>query len=153
MGIDLPAHPRPAHDVLIPHYSRLVILQPYGRVFVLRADPMRGIVMYRSAVRTALFAMLVMLGVLAPLGVSTESEASAGDVAKLIDQIKRERVKVYFVETSNDPRLVRQVAAATGAEPGGELYVESLSEAEGPADTYAKMFRTNVDRLVAAMAK
>jgi len=90
---------------------------------------------------------------LAPLGLSTESEASAADVSKLIEQIKQEHVKTYFFENSNDPRLVKQVATATGAEPGGELYVESLSDAKGPAPTYEKMFRYNVDQLSAAMAK
>lgn len=90
---------------------------------------------------------------LAPLGLSTESEASAADVAKLIEQIKQEHVKTYFFENSNDPRLVKQVATATGAEPGGELYVESLSDSKGPAPTYERMFRHNVDQLSAAMAK
>jgi zinc/manganese transport system substrate-binding protein len=90
---------------------------------------------------------------LSPLGVSTETEASAASVAKLIEQIKTEHVKTYFFENSNDPRLVKQVAKATGAEPGGELYVESLSKANGPASTYEKMFRYNVDQLAAAMAK
>jgi len=90
---------------------------------------------------------------LAPLGVSTESEASAAEVARLIEQIKAEHVKTYFFENSNDPRLVKQVAKATGAEPGGELYVESLSDAKGPAPTYEKMFRYNVDQIAAAMAK
>ncbi len=90
---------------------------------------------------------------LSPLGVSTETEASAADVARLIGQIRREKVQVYFIENSNDPRLVRQVAAATGATPGGELYVETLSPPDGVAPTYARMFRHNVDRIAAAMAK
>ncbi len=90
---------------------------------------------------------------LAPLGFSTETEASAAKVAQLIEQIKTEHVKTYFFENSNDPRLVKQVAKATGAEPGGELYVEALSKANGPASTYEKMFRYNVDQLAAAMAK
>ncbi|NTF41194.1 metal ABC transporter substrate-binding protein [Rhizobium sp. AC27/96] len=90
---------------------------------------------------------------LAPLGFSTETEASAAKVAQLIEQIKTEHVKTYFFENSNDPRLVKQVAKATGAQPGGELYVESLSKANGPASTYEKMFRYNVDQLAAAMAK
>ena len=93
------------------------------------------------------------LALLSPLGVSTEKEASAADVAKLIDQIKREKVKAYFIENSNDPRLVKQIADATGAEPGGELYVEALSPADGPATTYAKMFRYNVDQIAAAITK
>ncbi|AGB70340.1 MULTISPECIES: metal ABC transporter solute-binding protein, Zn/Mn family [Rhizobium] len=90
---------------------------------------------------------------LAPIGFSTETEASAAKVAQLIEQIKTEHVKTYFFENSNDPRLVKQVAKATGAEPGGELYVESLSKASGPASTYEKMFRYNVDQLATAMAK
>lgn len=88
---------------------------------------------------------------LSPLGFSTENEASAADVSTLIRQIKQEHVSAYFFENSGDPRLVKQIAAATGAQPGGELYVEALSPADGPAPTYAKMFRYNVDQLVAAM--
>lgn len=90
---------------------------------------------------------------LSPVGLSTESEASAQQVAALIRQIKSEKVRAYFLENSNDPRLVQQVARATGAEPGGVLYVESLSPPDGPAATYAAMFRWNVDILVAAMRR
>ncbi|NBB49040.1 zinc ABC transporter solute-binding protein [Rhizobium sp. CRIBSB] len=90
---------------------------------------------------------------LSPLGLSTETEASAADIAQLIEQIKTEHVKSYFLENSNDPRLVQQIAKATGAESGGELYVESLSEKDGPAPTYEQMFRYNIDQLSAAMAK
>ncbi|MEB0206202.1 metal ABC transporter substrate-binding protein [Pseudomonas sp. CCC3.1] len=88
---------------------------------------------------------------LSPLGLSTETEASASDVAKLIKQIKQEHVSTYFFENSSDPRLVKQIANASGAQPGGELYVESLSPTDGPAPTYAQMFRYNVDKLTAAM--
>jgi zinc/manganese transport system substrate-binding protein len=88
---------------------------------------------------------------LSPLGFSTESEASAADVGTLIRQIKAEHVSAYFFENSADPRLVKQIAQASGAQPGGELYVESLSPADGPAASYVQMFRYNVDKMVAAM--
>lgn len=88
---------------------------------------------------------------LSPLGFSTESEASAADVGKLIRQIKAEHVSAYFFENSGDPRLVKQIADASGAQPGGELYVESLSPADGPAASYVQMFRYNVDKMAAAM--
>lgn len=88
---------------------------------------------------------------LSPLGLSTETEASAADVAKLIDQIKAEHIKTYFFENSNDPRLVKQIAKATGAKSGGELYVEALSKKNEPAPTYEKMFRYNIDQLATAM--
>jgi zinc/manganese transport system substrate-binding protein len=90
---------------------------------------------------------------LSPLGVSTEVEASAADVAKLIDQIKKEHIKVYFFENSNDPRLIKQIADATGAQPGGELYPEALSPPDGPASTYEKLVRYNTDQIVAATTK
>ncbi|WP_225771054.1 metal ABC transporter substrate-binding protein [Inquilinus sp. Marseille-Q2685] len=87
----------------------------------------------------------------APVGFSTESEASAGDVAKLIDQIKHEHIKAVFIENATDPRLVQQVAKASGAQMGGELYAEALSTEDGPASTYAKMFQYNISSLVAGM--
>jgi zinc/manganese transport system substrate-binding protein len=87
----------------------------------------------------------------APVGVSTEAEASAADVAALIDQIKKERIKAIFIENSNDPRMVAQIAKATGAKMGGELYPESLSKSDGPVPTYVKMFRYNVEKIVEGM--
>ncbi|KAA9002569.1 metal ABC transporter substrate-binding protein [Affinibrenneria salicis] len=88
---------------------------------------------------------------LSPVGYSTESEASSRTVAKLISQIKQEKVKIYFIENQTDPRLVKQIAAASGAEPGGELYPEALTDASGPAATYAAAFRHNVDAIAAGM--
>lgn len=97
------------------------------------------------------FAKAYNVEILSPLGISTEQEAAAGSVAGLIDQIKREHVKTYFLENSNDPRLIEQIARATGAKPGGELYVESLSPAGGPATTYPEMFRFNLNQMLGAM--
>jgi len=88
---------------------------------------------------------------LSPIGLSTDAEPSAADVAKLIDQIKREHIKAVFIENATDPRLVQQVAKAAGAQMGGELYAEALSTADGPASTYMKMFQYNISSLVAGM--
>lgn len=88
---------------------------------------------------------------MAPVGFSTESEASASGVASLIKQIKDEKVKTYFIENQTDPRLVKQIAAASGAQPGGELYPEALSGPQGPATTYVKAFKHNVETIVASM--
>lgn len=88
---------------------------------------------------------------LSPLGFSTENEPSAAQVANVIRQIKAEHIGTYFFENSNDPRLVKQIGDATGAQPGGELYVEALSPPDGPAPTYADMFKYNVDKLVSGM--
>lgn len=88
---------------------------------------------------------------LAPEGISTESEASATDVARLIDQVKAEGVKALFIENMSDPRLVQQIAGETGAKLGGALYADALSEPDEGAATYLDMFRHNVALLVPAL--
>lgn len=88
---------------------------------------------------------------LSPVGFSTESEASASNVAGLIDQIKQEHIATYFIENQTDPRLVKQIASASGAQPGGELYPEALSAKDGPAATYKAAFRHNVTTLAGSM--
>jgi len=87
----------------------------------------------------------------APVGFSTEAEASARGVAALIGQIKQQHISAYFIENQTDPRLVKQIAAASGAEPGGELYPEALSKPGGPAPTYVQAFQHNVTALVNSM--
>ncbi|MCU5771985.1 metal ABC transporter substrate-binding protein [Erwiniaceae bacterium BAC15a-03b] len=88
---------------------------------------------------------------LAPVGFSTESEASASDVASLIRQLKKEKIHSYFIENQTDPRLVKQIAAATGAQPGGELYPEALSPKDGPAASYIAAFKHNVESIAGSM--
>ena len=88
---------------------------------------------------------------IAPQGLSSESEASAAQVAEIINQIKADGVKTWFMENQLDPRLVKQIASATGAQPGGELYPEALSAKGGVADTYVKAFRHNVNTLADSM--
>lgn len=88
---------------------------------------------------------------LAPVGFSTEAQASASDVASLIKQLKDEHISTYFIENQTDPRLVKQIASATGAKPGGELYPEALSGPGGPASTYEKAFKHNVNTIANSM--
>jgi zinc/manganese transport system substrate-binding protein len=91
------------------------------------------------------------LQVIAPEGVSTESEASAKDVAKIIRQIRQEKIPAVFLENMSDKRLLEQISRETGAKIGGELYTDALSDAGGPAPTYLQMFRHNVETLTAAL--
>ncbi|MGL4725994.1 MAG: metal ABC transporter substrate-binding protein [Scandinavium sp.] len=88
---------------------------------------------------------------MAPQGLSSESEASAAQVGQLINQIKADGVHTWFMENQLDPRLVKQIASATGAQPGGELYPEALSKPGGVADSYVKMLRHNVESLANSM--
>jgi zinc/manganese transport system substrate-binding protein len=92
------------------------------------------------------------LEIIAPEGVSTESEASAKDVAKIIRQIKAEKIPAVFLENVTDRRLLDQIARETGAKIGGVLYSDALSGAGGPAPTYLDMFRHNIGALSAALS-
>ena len=89
---------------------------------------------------------------IAPEGVSTESEASAKDVAKIIRQIKAEKIPAVFLENVTDRRLLDQIARETSAKIGGTLYSDALSEPNGPAATYLDMFRNNIQALTAALS-
>jgi zinc/manganese transport system substrate-binding protein len=88
---------------------------------------------------------------LAPQGVSTESEASARDVAALIEQIRALGVGVIFVESITDPRLATRIAAEAGADLGPPLFSDALSAPGEGADTYLAMMRHNAAALIAAM--
>ena len=88
----------------------------------------------------------------APVGLSTESEPSAGEVAALIRQMRDEDIHALFVENITDPRLVGQLAREAGAVIGGRLYSDSLSGPAGPAPTYLDMFRHNVGEIAKAFA-
>ena len=88
---------------------------------------------------------------LAPEGVSTEAEASAGDVARLIRQIRAERIPAVFIETITDPRLIERIRKETGAAVGGTLYSDALSGPDGPAANYLQMFRYNTRTLITAL--
>ena len=83
----------------------------------------------------------------APVGLSTESEPSAGELATLIRQMQDEGIRALFVENITDPRLVEQLAREAGAVIGGRLYSDSLSGPNGPAPTYLDMFRHNVGEI------
>lgn len=88
----------------------------------------------------------------APEGVSTESEASAKDVARIIRQIKAQKIPAVFVENITDPRLMQRIAKETSAKVGGTLYSDALSDDKGPASTYIDMMHSNVRELSAALA-
>ncbi len=89
---------------------------------------------------------------IAPQGVSTESEPSAKDVAKIIRQIKAEKIPAVFMENISDPRLIQRIASETGARIGGKLYSDALSGKDGPAATYVEMMKNNVAAFAAALA-
>ena len=87
----------------------------------------------------------------APQGMSTEAEPSAKGVAQLIRQIKKEQIKAVFVENMSSPKLLVQLSQDAGVTAGATPYVDALSKATGPADSYLKLMRHNITQIVAGM--
>lgn len=98
------------------------------------------------------FAVAYGVEFIAPVGVSTESEASARDIARIITQVRSAKIPAVFLENISDPRLIRRISAETGAKVGGTLYSDSLTAEKGEAPTYIEMVRHNIKALTSALA-
>lgn len=88
---------------------------------------------------------------LAPVGIDTEAEPSAQDMAVLIDQLKTDGASALFVENITSPALIQQISDETGIKVGGRLYSDALSERGGPATSYLAMFQHNLDTVIGAL--
>lgn len=88
---------------------------------------------------------------IAPQGISTDAAPSAQSVARIIRQIRQEKIPAVFVENVADTRLAERIAKESGARLGGTLYSDQLSPTGGPAGTYIDMVRHNIRELTAAL--
>jgi zinc/manganese transport system substrate-binding protein len=97
------------------------------------------------------FAAQYKVKFLAPEGVSTDAEPSAKEVAQLVRQIKREKIRAIFIENMRNPKMLEQLSKDAGATVGGALYSDALSGADPAGSTYLKMMNHNLAQLVAGM--
>ncbi len=98
------------------------------------------------------FARAYDIRFLSPVGVANNAEPTAKGVARLIRQLKEEKVPAVFIENVADPRLIERIRSESGAAVGGTLYSDALSKTGGPAPTYVHMMRTNLATLQKALA-
>ena len=89
-------------------------------------------------------------------GISTDAEAGTADVSNLAQFIADNQIKAIFVESSVPPKNIEALQAAVKArgfavEIGGELYSDSLGDAQSGADTYVLTCRANIDTIVDAL--
>ena len=91
----------------------------------------------------------------APLGWSTGSEIGAGMTPsrfkEVVESIKSLGVKAVFVESSVNPKLIRELAREAGVKIGGELYSDSMGVEGSAGETYIGMMRENVLTIVSAL--
>jgi ABC-type Zn uptake system ZnuABC Zn-binding protein ZnuA/ABC-type Mn2+/Zn2+ transport system permease subunit len=79
---------------------------------------------------------------------STEAQPSAGDVAKLVKQVRNEHVRAIFLESSVNPKLAKAVAKQTGAIGNLELYGDTLGRAGSRGATYLGMELANANAMM-----
>ena len=89
---------------------------------------------------------------LSPMGLSTEAEPSAADMAQLVGVIRERNVRALFHENMTSPAVINQLAEETGLPVAGTLYADALA-AEGEAGTYLGMLHHNARVLHAALAE
>jgi ABC-type Zn uptake system ZnuABC Zn-binding protein ZnuA len=83
---------------------------------------------------------------------STQAQASAGDVQRLVEQIRREGVEAVFPESSVNPDIERAIAREAGARIGDSLYADSLGPNGSPGETYADALASDAAALVRGMS-
>jgi len=89
-------------------------------------------------------------------GISTDAEAGTADVSDLAGFIVERQIKAIFVESSVPPKTIEALQAAVKAKGfdvsiGGELYSDSLGDAQSGADTYILTVKANIDTIVDAL--
>jgi len=80
--------------------------------------------------------------------INADAQGTPQQVRKVIDGVRANRIPVVFSESTVSPKPIKQVAKETGARYGGVLYVDSLTDADGPAPTFLKLLEVNADTIV-----
>ena len=82
---------------------------------------------------------------------NAESQGTPQQVRKVIDTVREEKITAVFSESTVSPKPAQQVARETGARYGGVLYVDSISDTDGPVPTYLDLIRVTTETIAAAL--
>jgi ABC-type Zn uptake system ZnuABC Zn-binding protein ZnuA len=86
------------------------------------------------------------------LGTSTDADVQTSDIIRLINVIKNSGVTAIFVESTINPKLLKQIAKDNKVIIGGSLFADSMGDAQSGADSYLKMLRHNTDVLANSLS-
>lgn len=85
------------------------------------------------------------------MGLSTDAEVQTSDLMRVSNIIRENNVKAIFVESTINPKLIKQIGEDNGAVIGGQLYADSLGPKTSKAGTYISMLKENTDVIVGAL--
>lgn len=80
--------------------------------------------------------------------INADQQGTPQQVRRVIDQVKKNAIPAVFSESTVSDKPARQVARETGAHYGGVLYVDSLSNVQGPVPTYLDLLKVTTETLV-----
>lgn len=84
--------------------------------------------------------------------INADQQGTPQQVRKVIDAVRKNGITVVFSESTISPAPAEQVARETGARYGGVLYVDSLTDKDGPVPTYIDLLRVTSDTIVKGLA-
>lgn len=85
--------------------------------------------------------------------INADQQGTPSQVRAVIDAVRENDIPVVFSESTVSPDPAQQVARETGAKYGGALYVDSLSEADGPVPTYLDLLRVTTEIIVEGLTQ
>jgi len=85
--------------------------------------------------------------------INADQQGTPQQVRRVIDEVRANAIPVVFSESTVSDKPARQVAKETGAAYGGVLYVDSLSETDGPTPTFLKLLEVTVDTIARGFGK
>ncbi|MCS4241854.1 manganese/iron transport system substrate-binding protein [Rhizobium sp. BIGb0125] len=84
--------------------------------------------------------------------INADQQGTPQQVRKVIDAVRENKIGVVFSESTISAAPAEQVARETGAKYGGVLYVDSLTEADGPVPTYIDLLKVTSDTIAKGLA-
>lgn len=85
--------------------------------------------------------------------INADQQGTPQQVRKVIDAVRADNIPVVFSESTVSPDPAKQVARETGAKYGGVLYVDSLSDADGPVPTYLDLLRVTTETIAKGLTE
>lgn len=85
--------------------------------------------------------------------INADSQGTPQQVRKVIDAMREHNIPVIFSESTVSDKPARQVARETGARYGGVLYVDSLSDPDGPVPTYLDLLKVTTQTIVEGLSE
>jgi len=87
------------------------------------------------------------------LGTSTDAQAQTSDMTRVNNVIRASKVPALFVESTINPKMIKQIAADNDIVIGGHLYADSIGEEGSGADSYYDMLKHNTDEIVRGLTR